>query len=339
VPIEHEAKILDIDPEATERLILDHGGTRLGDKLMRRYVYDITPGDESKWIRLRDAGGEATLAVKHITSDAIDGTHEVEVAVDDFESTNELLAMLGFTPKSYQENRRTSFVLDSVELEIDQWPLIPPYLEIEGQSRDDVVRVAALLGYSEDHRAGLRAELDKQQRQAEPEIAYARNRVTELEQERRRLARGVVTGSIPEDLAHEEQQRITKELKQAERVLSTATMVFARIEATLNMALELVDRCGELYRCTSARVRRLLNQCLFDQLQVDVDEDGVSVTDAKLKEPWATLLAGDFQARMAAITTNVDHDFHDRRSKESFLVPPAGIEPATKRLEVSRSIR
>jgi adenylate cyclase, class 2 len=154
VAIEHEAKILDIDPETVAHLILEKGGRRLGDKFMRRYVYDITPGDESKWIRLRDTGSEVTLAVKHITSDAIDGTHEVEVTVDDFESTGELLAMMGFTPKSYQENKRTSFVLDGVELEIDQWPLIPPYLEIEGKSREDVVRTAALLGYSEDQLTG-----------------------------------------------------------------------------------------------------------------------------------------------------------------------------------------
>lgn len=60
-PIEYEAKILDIDPEATERLILDKGGQKLDEKFMRRYVYDITPGDQSKWIRLRDTGNETTL--------------------------------------------------------------------------------------------------------------------------------------------------------------------------------------------------------------------------------------------------------------------------------------
>jgi len=154
VPIEHEAKILDIDPVAMALLILEKGGSQLGDKLMRRYVYDITPGDESKWIRLRDTGSEVTLAVKHITSDAIDGTKETEVAVSNFERTNELLAMLGFQPKSYQENKRTSFLLDGAEVEIDSWPLIPPYMEIEGESREDVVRVATLLGYSEDALTG-----------------------------------------------------------------------------------------------------------------------------------------------------------------------------------------
>lgn len=116
---------------------------------MRRYVYDVTPGDESKWIRLRDNGDGTTLAVKHITSDAIDGTHEVEVGVDDFAATNALLETLGFTAKSYQETERISFVLDGAQLEIDTWPRIPPYLEIEAATKDEVVRIAGLLGYTE----------------------------------------------------------------------------------------------------------------------------------------------------------------------------------------------
>ena len=154
MPIEHEAKVLDIHPDATQQLILAKGGQLLGDKLMRRYVYDITPGDQSKWIRLRDTGTEVTLTVKEITSDAIDGTHEVEVVVSDFETTNQLLAALGFTPKSYQENKRTSFLLDGAEVEIDSWPRIPPYMEIEAPSREDVVRVAELLGYTEEELTG-----------------------------------------------------------------------------------------------------------------------------------------------------------------------------------------
>ncbi|MEU1545329.1 CYTH domain-containing protein [Nocardia sp. NPDC005745] len=149
MPIEHEAKILDIDPGAVERLIVDKGGRKLGERFMRRYVYDITPGDRSKWIRLRDNGNGVTLAVKQITSDAIDGTHEVEVGVDDFGGANALLELLGFTAKSYQETKRISFVLDGAQLDIDTWPGIPPYLEIEAATEEDVIRIAELLGYAE----------------------------------------------------------------------------------------------------------------------------------------------------------------------------------------------
>ncbi|MET8682378.1 hypothetical protein ABZW18_33645 [Streptomyces sp. NPDC004647] len=53
---------------------------------------------------------------------------------------------MGFEAKAYQENHRTSYLLDNVRLEIDSWPLIPPYLEIEGDSVDEVRKTADLLG-------------------------------------------------------------------------------------------------------------------------------------------------------------------------------------------------
>jgi site-specific DNA recombinase len=62
-------------------------------------------------------------------------------------------------------------------------------------------------------RDGLQAEMDYQQRLAQPEIAWAKRRVKELADERRRLARGVVTGAVPGDLAREEHDRIDAELR------------------------------------------------------------------------------------------------------------------------------
>ena len=103
MPIEHEAKVLDINPDDVKNRILAVGGKQAAEaRLMRRYVYDIVPGDMNRWIRLRDSGTETTLCVKEIRSDAIDGTLEVETTVGDFAAANDLLGMLGFTPKSYQ---------------------------------------------------------------------------------------------------------------------------------------------------------------------------------------------------------------------------------------------
>jgi adenylate cyclase class 2 len=155
MPAEYEAKVLDIDPAKTAGLILSLGGKLVRDTtLQRRNVYDVVPGDQSRWIRLRSTGPATTLTVKEIIHDGIDGTHEVEVDVNDFEATDTLLAMLGFTPKSYQENRRTSFELDGARLEIDEWPLIPPYLEIEADTPEDVLRVADTLGFTEANLTG-----------------------------------------------------------------------------------------------------------------------------------------------------------------------------------------
>ncbi len=189
-------------------------------------------------------------------------------------------------------------------------------------------------------RDGLRAELEGQRAQAEPEIAYARTRVTELEAERRRLARGVVTGAIPEDLAREEQERISKELGQASRILATAEVIYAKIEDTLNRALALVGRCDEVYRLGGPQVRRLSNQFFFEQLLLDVEDDTAHVAGAVMREPWATLLAGDFQAQMAAHnTTNPDRDLDGRGSKMMSLVPPAGGPEHRTQMLSRRNVR
>jgi adenylate cyclase class 2 len=154
VPIEFEAKVLEVKPDDLADRIIELGGHRAGYALMRRFVYDIREGDETKWIRLRDTGTVVTLAVKEIEHDGIDGTTETEVEVGDFETTNNLLVRMGFEPKSYQETRRASFKLHEARLEIDWWPLIPPYLEIEGDSREQVVEVAGILGISEEQLTG-----------------------------------------------------------------------------------------------------------------------------------------------------------------------------------------
>ncbi|TDD59345.1 adenylate cyclase [Kribbella antibiotica] len=147
--IEFEAKVLGVEPDVLAAKILRLSGRRIAERLMRRYVYDIEAGDESRWVRLRDTGSEVTLAVKEIAHDGIDGTTETEVVVGDFETANQLLGRMGFVAKSYQENRRVSFELLGAQLEIDSWPLIPPYLEIEGRSREHVVQVGAALGVAE----------------------------------------------------------------------------------------------------------------------------------------------------------------------------------------------
>ena len=73
-------------------------------------------------------------------SDSIDGVKELEITVSDFYKTNTLLKELGYQPITYQENRRTSFKKKggSLEVCIDEWPKIPPYLEIEGRNTEAV---------------------------------------------------------------------------------------------------------------------------------------------------------------------------------------------------------
>jgi adenylate cyclase, class 2 len=146
---ELEAKLLGVDVDAVVARLRDLGA-RAGDRrLQRRYVYDVLPTDPNKWIRLRTNGSTTTLAVKTITSSAIDGVREVESTVEDFDSTAAVLAEMGLRPRGYQENWRTDFVLPAAAVSLDEWPGIPPYLEIEADTAARVISTAAELGFAE----------------------------------------------------------------------------------------------------------------------------------------------------------------------------------------------
>ena len=105
---------------------------------------------EGKWIRLRTNGKITTLTYKNIISNTIDGTKEIELEVEDFEKTNEFLEKIGFKNRSFQENRRIQYVLDDVEIDIDSWPMIPTYLEIEGKTERDIMSIKNKLDIDEN---------------------------------------------------------------------------------------------------------------------------------------------------------------------------------------------
>ena len=123
---EYEVRILDIDVKEIKSK-LDKLAKFEWDHIQKRYVYDFIPKQDNKWIRLRTNGSKSTLTIKNLVTSEIDGTQELEIRVDDFD-------------------RRIQYTLNGVEIDIDYWPLIPTYLEIEGPSEEDVYNTLELLG-------------------------------------------------------------------------------------------------------------------------------------------------------------------------------------------------
>ena len=143
---EYEVRVLEIDKEEIIKKIEELGGTLEGIYDQRRYTYDTKPKSEGKWIRLRTTGDITTLAIKEVTSNKIDGTKELEIEVSEFEDTNKIMMHLGYDDPYYQENKRTRYTLNDVELDIDEWPLIPAYLEIEAKNEEKIEETINLLG-------------------------------------------------------------------------------------------------------------------------------------------------------------------------------------------------
>lgn len=155
--IEYEVKILDIDVPTITNVLEQLGYIRQKEKTFCRIIFDTSPADENKWVRLRTDGDVTTLTYKNFRANAIDGVEEVEVHVDNFDACKQLLSLAGLQSTSYQENRRTDFVglAGSVQINIDTWPGIPPYMEIEGSNVAEVKATVKSLGLTSNRQTSV----------------------------------------------------------------------------------------------------------------------------------------------------------------------------------------
>ncbi len=148
--IEFEVRVLNVDIDEMINRCKSIGAVFLGAFFQNRYVYDFVPPIKGKWIRLRNNGYKTTLAIKMIKDLKIDGTKELEITVSDFIETNNLLSELGYFPRNYQENFRIEFYINGVTLDIDKWPSLDPYIEIEGPDEKSVYNIIKLLGLPQE---------------------------------------------------------------------------------------------------------------------------------------------------------------------------------------------
>ena len=144
---EVEVRILNIDKKDLINKLEKLGAKFIGDWLQIRYVYDFKPIDKNRWIRLRTNGIETTLTIKEIHDKTINGTRELEIKVDSLENTHLILEKLGYKRRSIQENKRIRYILNDVEIDIDTWPYLNTYVEFEGNSEEEIIKVMELLGY------------------------------------------------------------------------------------------------------------------------------------------------------------------------------------------------
>ncbi|MFI7666599.1 class IV adenylate cyclase [Nocardia sp. NPDC049526] len=144
---EYEAKFLAIDVDAVRAALTALGATQLFPRtLLTRKIFDNDTLARGAWVRLRNEGSRSTLTLKQVTdASTIDGTTEIETTVGDLDAMAEILAHLGLREVRYQENFREEWQLGDVVFDLDTWPDLPTFLEIEGPDEAAVRRAANLL--------------------------------------------------------------------------------------------------------------------------------------------------------------------------------------------------
>lgn len=172
---------------------------------------------------------------------------------------------------------------------------------------------------------------------SEHETARCKRVLSELQQQERKLLQAYYADNLSAELFAEEQRRLQREREQTEAITRRLEVDFEDIERTLDLALALVDDIDRAYRVAPDDVRRLLNQAIFERIDVlDDPFEQVRMT-SELREPFASLAQGwdvvptPTGGRNGKGPDPVGSRPFARGSSKEQMVGETGFEPATAR--------
>jgi len=147
---EIEVKFVNVDHDKIRKKLESVGAEHIHPMRDMRRIIIETPDLKAKnaYIRIRHEGDKVTVTYKQFDELSLTGAKEIEITVNDFEAAAALLEAAGLPYRSLQESRREKWMLDNVEIVLDEWPWLDPYIEIEGRSEKAVKATAKKLGFN-----------------------------------------------------------------------------------------------------------------------------------------------------------------------------------------------
>lgn len=134
---EIETRFLEIDKKKLVKKLLSLGALNEGEEKLEEIIFhaaDMSWVGKRKFVRLRKTKDKIKLTYKENTGQKIDSAQEIELEVSDLNKCSEFFQKIGLTAMRELEKNRHTFKLDDITIDIDTWPKIPAYAEIEGPS-------------------------------------------------------------------------------------------------------------------------------------------------------------------------------------------------------------
>jgi len=149
---EIEVKFIDVDLQAIQQRLKKLRARCVFDGEMDAIYFDFANkrlNRDGKLLRVRKKGAKVELTYKvrhkHKTVKLID---EHQTLIQDFEVTRQMLKGIGMREVKRVQKHRVSYVLGKNTFEIDTFPGIPPFLEIESTTISDLKKAVKVLGLS-----------------------------------------------------------------------------------------------------------------------------------------------------------------------------------------------
>jgi hypothetical protein len=139
----HEARFFDLDLESVRRRLHSLRATCVSPRRLVRGVIleNERTRERGTWVSVRTDGATHVLGLSRSGEGA-----ELEVTVSDFSAVREVLEELGLAVTRHQESHREEWRLHGITCVLDEWPGLPPSLEITGSDVAAVQWAARRLG-------------------------------------------------------------------------------------------------------------------------------------------------------------------------------------------------
>lgn len=149
---EIETKVLNINTKEVKEKLLSLGAEKIEEiKLIVDWyrLKGIKEGEDPWYLRIRSYSNGKKEVTWKAKSDIL-GTarkhKEINLHIEEPEKLGDLFEEIGLEKYAHQEKNRTSFVYKNWQFDIDQYPNMPEFIEIEGKSEEHVKEALTLLG-------------------------------------------------------------------------------------------------------------------------------------------------------------------------------------------------
>jgi len=152
---EIETRFLEIDKEELIKKLISLGALDKGEEKLDEIIFHAADGSwlgKRKFVRIRKTKDKIKLSYKENVAQTVDSARELELEVSDMGKCSQFLEKVGLKAMRRLEKYRHTFQLDNVTFDIDTWPKIPTYVELEGPSVESLKNACEKIGFDWEKR-------------------------------------------------------------------------------------------------------------------------------------------------------------------------------------------
>jgi adenylate cyclase class 2 len=147
---EIEVKFLEIDKPTLIEKLKSLNAQDLGEDFLKQEIFHDQQRKwktENKFVRIRRTSKGSFVTFKHVEERTALGTVEIEFETSVPEKMRDFFEAIGLVMDHESEKIRHKFKLGEVIVDIDTFPKVPTYVELEGPSEEAIKEAAKILEF------------------------------------------------------------------------------------------------------------------------------------------------------------------------------------------------